>query len=988
MTGFISANPLVPPEAPHDVTGAGGNTSAGGAGGGDSSAGDDNGEGGSAPADDPWPNWVSIIEAADLVQVDDGKLYALSRYAGLSVIDISRPDHLSLLGQRRSSGRPFEMIVRDGVVYALFSSAEELPPGDGTDEPGTAYTSRIEALDVADPTDIRPLGSLALTGTLADMHLVDDVLYAVTWNSGACRGCTDGPTTTVTSLSIADPTAIHVVDELRFDVGVSTKYLGQLSTVSAAQDRLYIASAPRESTLTHQGARSSIQVVDISDPGGDLVQGAMVEARGPIETRWQMDEHAGVLRVISSQPGSWGATVPIVQTFAVVSSAELVPLASLELPSPQRQNLLGVRFDGDRAYVIAHRAGQILLTLDLSDPATPAQLGELAMPTGGFHLEPRGDRLLTVGLTDSDAGGSLGVSLLDVSDLAAPTLLDHVDFGDHASRIGDDWRRIHRAFTVLDALGTLIVPYVSSEVVIEDDAECDLHTGGVQLIDFTRDTLTKRGAARYRAPVQRALVHEGRLLAFAREQLAAFDIADRDAPAELADVTLAKNVMRTKVVGDVVARLVAEGSTEHPQIEVVPLSDAGRIEPLGKLDLTPVVLPFAPASCGSARSIPVQLFAHGQHLYVLWGRAGAQYGKHAYLAVIDVTDPAAPRIASQLDLPFGESPLYAGGAGALLGSGENVVQAGSTLVLLHGGAEAGVEGSPGGETPWLTLVDIADPARPAISATVSLPAGAGRSRLLLDGTTVLTSHWTPLPGDPSKARFYLDRVDVADPSSPVVSVPINVPGSLVLFDRTSSRLLTTDYAWIGRPASTQMECSRRLGNTAKFEPAPRGGSSGGGTCLGLKRTLKLLDIGGSSASLRDTSPVDESVFAYGTLIGDDRAFIQTLRYHQVSSGEADRYESEESLLVVGGLRDGVLRRAERNMDELGNGGVRAVDGARLVVFDDAPAALSVLDTTDLENMTLGTPVPVSGYVSAVTLYGDLAICSLAMSGVEVVDLEP
>jgi hypothetical protein len=821
------------------------------------------------------------------------------------------------------------------------------------------------------------------------MHLVDDVLYAVTWNSGACQGCTDGPTTTVTSLSIADPAAIHVVDELRFDVGVSRKYLGQLSTVSAAQDRLYIASAPRESTLTHQVARSTIQVVDISDPGGDLVQGARVEARGPIETRWQMDEHAGVLRVISSKPGSsGGATVPTVQTFSVVSSAELVPLASVELLSPQPQGLLGVRFDGDRAYVITYRAGQTLLTLDLSDPAIPAQLGELAMPTGGFHLEPRGDRLLTVGLTDSGAGGSLGVSLLDVSDLAAPTLLDHVAFGDHPSRLGDDWRRIHRAFTVLDALGTLVVPYVSSEVVIEGGAECDLHTGGVQLIDFTRDTLTKRGAARYRAPVQRALVHEGRLLAFAGEQLAAFDIADRDAPAELADVTLAKDVMRTKVVGDVVARLVAEGSTGHPQIDVVPLSDPGRIEPLGELDLTPVVLPFAPASCGSARSIPVQLFAHGQHLYVLWGLPGAQFGRHAYLAVIDVTDPAAPRISSQLDLPFGESPLYSGGAEALLSSGENVVQAGSTLVLLHAGAEAGVEGSPGGETPWLTLVDLADPARPAISATVSLPAGAGRSRLLLDGTTVLTSHWTPLPGDPSKARFYLDRVDVADPSSPVVSAPINVPGSLVLFDRTSSRLLTTDYAWIGRPASTQTECSRRLGNGAKFVPAPGSGSSGGGTCLGLTQTLKLADIEGSSATVRDTSPIDDAVRASHARVGDDRAFIQTWQYHRMSSGNAERYEREESLLVVGGLRDGVLGRAERSLDDLGSGGVRAVDGARLVVFDDAPAALSVLDTTDLENMTLGTPVPVSGYVSAVTLHGDLAICSLAMSGVEVVDLGP
>ena len=83
-----------------------------------------------------------------------------------------------------------------------------------------------------------------------------------------------------------------------------------------------------------------------------------------------------------------------------------------------------------------------------------------------------------------------------------------------------------------------------------------------------------------------------------------------------------------------------------------------------------------------------------------------------------------------------------------------------------------------------------------------------------------------------------------------------------------------------------------------------------------------------------------------------------------------------------------IRRAERTMDDLESSEARAVDGARLVLVDNASASLSVLDTTDLENMTLGTPIPVSGYVTDVTLHGDVAICSLGMSGVEMVDLGP
>ncbi|MBK6696529.1 MAG: hypothetical protein IPG50_30710 [Myxococcales bacterium] len=38
-----------------------------------------------------------------------------------------------------------------------------------------------------------------------------------------------------------------------------------------------------------------IQVVDISDAGGKLVKGADVAVAGQIQSRWQMDEHAGGL---------------------------------------------------------------------------------------------------------------------------------------------------------------------------------------------------------------------------------------------------------------------------------------------------------------------------------------------------------------------------------------------------------------------------------------------------------------------------------------------------------------------------------------------------------------------------------------------------------------------------------------------------------------------------------------------------------------------
>ena len=53
-----------------------------------------------------------------------------------------------------------------------------------------------------------------------------------------------------------------------------------------------------------------------------------------IESRWQMDENNGVLRVIS-QPGVWSNGVPQVQTFQINSSNSITPLATMNLTPPR-----------------------------------------------------------------------------------------------------------------------------------------------------------------------------------------------------------------------------------------------------------------------------------------------------------------------------------------------------------------------------------------------------------------------------------------------------------------------------------------------------------------------------------------------------------------------------------------------------------------------------------------------------------------------------
>jgi hypothetical protein len=61
------------------------------------------------------------IAEADVVALEDGKLYALSRYSGLSVVDVSVQDRLDLLGKHKIVATPFEIYVRGGIVFALYN---------------------------------------------------------------------------------------------------------------------------------------------------------------------------------------------------------------------------------------------------------------------------------------------------------------------------------------------------------------------------------------------------------------------------------------------------------------------------------------------------------------------------------------------------------------------------------------------------------------------------------------------------------------------------------------------------------------------------------------------------------------------------------------------------------------------------------------------------------------------------------------------------
>lgn len=123
-----------------------------------------------------------------------------------------------------------------------------------------------------------------------------------------------------------------------------------------------------------------------------------------------------------------------------------------KLPNAQRpaaigkpnEQVYGVRFVGNRGYVVTFRRTDPLYVLDLSNPADPRVAGELEVPGFSDYLFPITDALLLGVGKDADARGfatGVKVALYDVGNPAQPRELASHSFGHGGSMSGLDLSR-------------------------------------------------------------------------------------------------------------------------------------------------------------------------------------------------------------------------------------------------------------------------------------------------------------------------------------------------------------------------------------------------------------------------------------------------------------------------------------------------------------------------------------------------------------------
>lgn len=193
---------------------------------------------------------------------------------------------------------------------------------------------------------------------------------------------------------------------------------------------------------------------------GDTRYVASGSVDGHLSSQWAMSEHEGYLRVASTIDGSFDAVGerPSNNVVTVLQPGET------DLDTVGRVDGLGlgerifaVRFMGPTGYVVTFRQVDPLYVIDLKVPTAPTVVGELKIPGFSRYLHPVGDGLLMgVGRTGTNDGQvrGIGLSLFDVSNPAAPTLLQALDTGAEFSPVEQD----HHAFFYSPQRSWAIVP--------------------------------------------------------------------------------------------------------------------------------------------------------------------------------------------------------------------------------------------------------------------------------------------------------------------------------------------------------------------------------------------------------------------------------------------------------------------------------------------------------------------------------------------------
>ena len=257
------------------------------------------------------------------------------------------------------------------------------------------------------------------------------------------------------------------------NIGVNTRRYGA-TQIYASPTALYLVTEEYAYANTNPGGiaidfvlpqpstvESRIHKIGLST--GQLVLEGEGVVPGNVESQFSIDEHDGYLRVATTTGQNWWWTDQSSQNhlFVLEDTGDTLDIVGSVRDLAAGERIYSARFDGARAWMVTFRQTDPVFSFDLSDPTNPHVTGELKIPGYSDYLQLIDENhLLAIGRNATDEGRiqEVQVSLFDVSDMAAPTLLhrysmDSEVWGDSAAL------QDHLAFNYLPESQILAVPF-------------------------------------------------------------------------------------------------------------------------------------------------------------------------------------------------------------------------------------------------------------------------------------------------------------------------------------------------------------------------------------------------------------------------------------------------------------------------------------------------------------------------------------------------
>ncbi len=779
------------------------------------------------------------IEEADIIKIEDERLYILNQYSGFIICDISTPDQPKKLGSTVISGSPVDMYVRGNQAYVLVTQQPEpiyyLADYRGGSSMDSGETSRVDVVDISSESNPKIINSFTIEGAVADSRIVGDVLYVVSATQAYYPYLLEGdvmedgavsteaneivqqqssePNTFVASIDISDSSNIKEVD--REELGGSAQY------IHVTQEIIFVQSPPGY----YYDDKTTISYLDISDPSGEITERGTIEVDGRIEDKFKMDYDDGYFRVCTHTWKDEGMSYLFVIDVSNPDEMEIV--GNVELGKGEQ--LFATRFDGSKAYMVTFERIDPLWVIDLSDPINPEITGELEVPGWSTHIEPKGDRLIALGVDDSN-GWLVSVSLFDVSDPASPSLLDRISFGESSGWSSSTAYDDVKALTIIDEMGLILLPYSSSGY---DDGYYK-NQNHLQLIDFTEDSLKARGRVTQKGSVLRSRSFSDRLFSVSADELQVIDASDRDDPEVTARLALAVNIVDFAALENDYGIQVVSSNYSNYFLRSVPLSDSDSLEAVDEIELN--------------ESGYRKIFVNGNLLYVLTENYNYDYEAKPLddeneTASVAVIDDIAPYYYSSTmvtvydcsdpdDLEKRGSIVVPGNYYNFISarmdniaiypysSGGDIIQVkDDVLVFSHldyyyypyidygefEGSDEGIDSemvdavaqNQSSQFNGLIALDMSDPDNPQEVSRLAIDIH-NASGFFANDDTIYFSYSEPIENDSEdkpQSKFYLGRVDISDISDMNELSPINIPGTCIGVNNDASVAYTIDSQW-------------------------------------------------------------------------------------------------------------------------------------------------------------------------------------------------